>query len=514
MISTGSTQSSSTQSGSTQSSSTGGTAPALTATERALLDSVPTGILIGGEWRDAASGDTFDVLDPATGGVLARVADASAADALAALDAAAAAADEWAATSPRQRSIVLRKAFDLAIEHTDDLALLMTLEMGKSLPEARGEVTYGSEFLRWFSEEAVRIGGRYGSNPEGTGTMIVSHRPVGPCFLVTPWNFPLAMATRKIAPALAAGCTVVLKPAELTPLTSLFFAKLLIEAGVPAGVVNVVPTTDASGVSKAVMADARLRKVSFTGSTPVGKILLRQAADNVLRTSMELGGNAPFLVFEDADLDAAVAGAMLAKFRNIGEACTAANRFIVHTSVADEFGRRLTEKVEALGVGRGTEDGVSIGPLINAAAVTKNAELVDDAVGAGASVLTGGAPLQRPGWFFAPTVLTGVRSGSRLLSEEIFGPVAAIATFDTEVEAVALANATEFGLVAYAFTTDLARGHRLMTRLHTGMLGLNTGVVSNAAAPFGGVKSSGLGREGGAEGILEYLDTTYTLIPQ
>jgi succinate-semialdehyde dehydrogenase/glutarate-semialdehyde dehydrogenase len=385
--------------------------------------------------------------------------------------------------------------------------------MGKSLAEARGEVAYGAEFLRWFSEEAVRISGRYGRNPEGTGTTIVSHRPVGPCFLITPWNFPLAMATRKIAPALAAGCTVVVKPAELTPLTSLYFGKLLLEAGVPQGVVNIVTTTDASGVSSAILADPRLRKVSFTGSTPVGKILLKQAADNVLRTSMELGGNAPFLVFEDADIEAAVAGAMLAKFRNIGEACTAANRFFVHSSVAEEFGAKLTEKVRALAIGRGTDDGVSIGPLINEAAVAKNTELVDDATGRGATVLTGGEALDRPGTFYAPTVLSGVKPGTRLLREEIFGPVAAISTFETEDEAVALANDTEFGLVAYAFTTDLARGHRLMGRLQSGMLGLNTGVVSNASAPFGGVKSSGLGREGGVEGIHEYLDTTYTLIP-
>ncbi|MCU1530347.1 MAG: NAD-dependent succinate-semialdehyde dehydrogenase [Frondihabitans sp.] len=484
-----------------------------TSREEALLAEVPTGLLIDGVWRPSESGDTFTVIDPATGSALAEVADASPAEGIAALDAASAAADEWAATAPRLRGEILRRAFDLTIEHADDLALLMTIEMGKSLTEARGEVAYGAEFLRWFSEEAVRISGRYGRNPEGTGTTIVSHRPVGPCFLITPWNFPLAMATRKIAPALAAGCTVVVKPAELTPLTSLYFGKLLIEAGVPKGVVNIVTTTNASGVSSAILADPRLRKVSFTGSTPVGKILLKQAADNVLRTSMELGGNAPFLVFEDADIDAAVAGAMLAKFRNIGEACTAANRFFVHSSVAEQFASKLTEKVRALAIGRGTDDGVSIGPLINGAAVAKNTELVDDATGRGAVVLTGGEALDRPGTFYAPTVLTGVQPGTRLLREEIFGPVAAISTFDTEDEAVALANDTEFGLVAYAFTTDLARGHRLMGRLQSGMLGLNSGVVSNASAPFGGVKSSGLGREGGVEGIHEYLDTTYTFIP-
>lgn len=481
--------------------------------EEALLAQVPTGILIDGAWRPAASGDTFAVIDPATGETLARVADADAADGLAALDAADAAAAGWAATAPRKRSEILRRAFDLCVEHADDLALLMTMEMGKPLAEARGEVTYGSEFLRWFSEEAVRIQGRYGQNPEGTGTTIVSHRPVGPCFLITPWNFPLAMLTRKIGPALAAGCTVVVKPAELTPLTSLYFAGLLIEAGVPAGVVNIVTTTDAAGVSSAIMADPRLRKISFTGSTPVGKRLLKQAADNVLRTSMELGGNAPFLVFDDADLDKAVDGAMLAKFRNIGEACTAANRFFVQKGVADEFAARLTERVKALGVGRGTEEGVSIGPLINEAAVTKSDDLVTDATSRGASVLTGGKPVDGPGTFFEPTVLTGIVPGTRLLREEIFGPVAAIATFETEEEGVRLANDTEFGLIAYAFTSDLARGHRLIGSLKSGMLGLNAGVVSNAAAPFGGVKSSGLGREGGAEGIFEYLDTTYTLLP-
>ncbi|AMM22095.1 NAD-dependent succinate-semialdehyde dehydrogenase [Frondihabitans sp. PAMC 28766] len=482
-------------------------------TEDRLLADVPSGLLVNGVWRPATGGETFTVIDPATGASLAEVADGTPADGIAALDAADDAAAGWAATPPRKRAEILRRAFDLTIEHTDDLALLMTMEMGKPLAEARGEVTYGAEFLRWFSEEAVRISGRYGLNPEGTGTTIVSHRPVGPCFLITPWNFPLAMLTRKIGPALAAGCTVVVKPAELTPLTSLYFAGLLLEAGVPAGVVNVVTTTDASGVSSAIMADPRLRKVSFTGSTAVGKILLKQAADNVLRTSMELGGNAPFVVFDDADIDKAVDGAMLAKFRNIGEACTAANRFFVQKGVADEFAAKLTARVEALGIGRGTDDGVSIGPLINEAAVSKSADLVADATSRGASVLTGGSAIDGPGTFFAPTVLSGIVPGTRLLREEIFGPVAAIATFDTEEDGVRLANDTEFGLIAYAYTTDLARGHRLMASLRAGMLGLNAGVVSNASAPFGGVKSSGLGREGGLEGIHEYLDTTYTMLP-
>ncbi len=481
--------------------------------ETELLAQVPTGLFIGGEWVDAEDGRTLPVRDPATGEVLIEIADASPGDALRALDAAVAAQQSWAATAPRRRSDILRGAFDLVREHADDLALLMTLEMGKPLAEARGEVTYGGEFLRWFSEEAVRISGRYGLNPEGTGRMIVSQRPVGPCLFVTPWNFPLAMATRKIAPALAAGCTVVIKPAELTPLTTLYFAKLLVEAGVPGGVVNVYTTSRSADTSGPLITDPRLRKLSFTGSTEVGRRLLAQAADRVLRVSMELGGNAPFLVFDDADLDKAVEGAMLAKFRNIGQACTAANRFLVHESVADEFARRITARVAELTVGRGTDDGVQIGPLIDDRAVAKADELVRDAVDRGATVLTGGSAVEGPGTFFEPTVVAGVRDGSAILREEIFGPVLAIATFADEDEAVALANDTDFGLVSYAFTRDLARGHRLIDRLETGMLGLNVGVVSNAAAPFGGVKQSGIGREGGFEGIHEYLSTTYTLIP-
>lgn len=472
-----------------------------------------TGLFIDGRWQDAEGSRTFAVHDPATGDVLARVADASPADGLRALDAAVAAADAWAATAPRARAELLRRAFDLLQERADEFALLMTREMGKPLAEARGEVAYGGEFLRWFSEEAVRIAGRYGLNPEGTGHMIVSQHPVGPCFLITPWNFPLAMATRKIAPALAAGCTVVVKPAELTPLTTLLFAQLLVDAGLPAGVVNVVPTTSAADVSAPIIADRRLRKLSFTGSTPVGRRLLAQAAPGVLRTSMELGGNAPFVVFDDADLDKAVEGAMLAKFRNIGQACTAANRFIVQRGVADEFARRVTERVRAMKVGAGTASDVQIGPLIDDRAVAKAAHLVADAVSRGAVVTTGGEALDGPGTFFAPTVLTGVAPGSEILTEEIFGPVLAIAVFDDEDDAVRLANDTEYGLVSYVFTRDLARGHRMIERLRTGMMGLNAGVVSNAAAPFGGVGQSGLGREGGLEGIHEYLSTKYTLIP-
>ncbi|MGP6172372.1 NAD-dependent succinate-semialdehyde dehydrogenase [Microbacterium sp. A196] len=486
---------------------------ALAANETALLDSVPKGLFIGGEWTDAEGGRTFDVRDPATNAVIASIADASADDGIRALDAAAAAQDGWAATPARTRSEILRRAFDLVQEHKEDLALLMTLEMGKPLAEARGEVVYGGEFLRWFSEEAVRISGRYGTNPEGTGRMVVSQRPVGPSFFITPWNFPFAMATRKIAPALAAGCTVVIKPPALTPLTTMFFTKLLEEAGLPAGVVNVVQTSSSSKLSAPIIADPRLRKLSFTGSTEVGRKLISQAAEGVLRVSMELGGNAPFVVFDDADLDKAVEGAMAAKFRNIGQACTAANRFIVHSAVATDFADRVTERVKAMKIGRGTEDGVAIGPLIDADAVDKAVELVKDAVDRGASVRTGGSAIDGEGTFFEPTVITDVAKGSDILREEIFGPVLAIATFETEEEAVRLANDTEYGLVSYVFTQDLARGHRMIDALETGMMGLNVGVVSNAAAPFGGVKQSGVGREGGFEGIHEYLSTKYTLIP-
>lgn len=482
-------------------------------TEYELLESVPNQLFIGGEWVDAAAGETLDVRDPATNSVIRSIAAARADDGMRALDAAVAAADEWAATAPRVRGELLRSAFELVRERADEFALLMTLEMGKPLAEARGEVAYGNEFLRWFSEEAVRITGRYGLNPEGTGRMVVSQRPVGPCYLITPWNFPLAMATRKIAPALAAGCTVVVKPAELTPLTTLYLAKVLQDVGVPAGVVNVVTTHHSREISEPIISDARLRKLSFTGSTPVGQALIKQASERVLRVSMELGGNAPFVIFEDADLDTAVEGALAAKFRNIGQACTAANRFIVHSSVAQEFSRRVAERVSAMKVGRGTEDGVNIGPLINDAAVATSAGLVADAVAKGARVLTGGSALEGEGSFFEPTVVVDVQPGSDILVEEIFGPVLAIATFETEDEAVRLANDTDYGLVSYVYTRDLARGHRMIDRLQTGMMGLNVGVVSNAAAPFGGVKLSGLGREGGAEGIHEYLSTKYTLIP-
>jgi succinate-semialdehyde dehydrogenase/glutarate-semialdehyde dehydrogenase len=481
--------------------------------ETELLARVPAALFIGGQWVPGSSGRSIAVTDPATGKTIKTIADASVADGAAALDAAVAAQEGWAATPPRVRGEILRRAFDLMQDRAEDFALLMTLEMGKPLAESRGEVGYGGEFLRWFSEEAVRITGRYGINPEGTGRMIVTQVPVGPCFLITPWNFPLAMATRKIAPALAAGCTVVVKPASLTPLTTLFFAALLEEAGLPAGVLNVITTSTSGAVSDPIIADPRLRKLSFTGSTPVGQALIRQSAQGVLRTSMELGGNAPFVVFDDADLDKAVDGAIAAKFRNIGQACTAANRFIVHESIAAEFARRVTERVNAFAIGRGTEDGVTIGPLINDKAVAKADELVQDALGRGAKLLTGGSPIVGDGTFYQPTVISDVIAGSSILREEIFGPVLAIASFTDENDAVRLANDTEYGLVSYVYTKDLARGQRMIERLQTGMMGLNVGVISNAAAPFGGVKQSGLGREGGLEGIHEYLSTKYTLTP-
>ncbi|WP_062077817.1 NAD-dependent succinate-semialdehyde dehydrogenase [Demequina globuliformis] len=481
--------------------------------ETALISRVPQELFIGGSWRPAADGATLDVTDPSTGAVLASVASATVADGTSALDAAVDAAPAWARTPARERSEILRRAFTLVTERAEEFALLMTLEMGKPLAESRGEVTYGAEFLRWFAEEAVRSAGTYGAHPEGSGRAIISRHPVGPCYLITPWNFPLAMATRKIAPALAAGCTMVVKPAGATPLTTLLFASVLHEAGVPDGVVNVITTAHSQAVSEPLIRDPRLRKLSFTGSTPVGVSLLEQAATHVLRTSMELGGNAPFVVFDDANMDAAVDGALAAKFRNIGQACTAANRFLVHQDVAEEFAARVTDAVSTMKVGRGTEEGVSIGPLIDRDAVEKADALVTDARERGARVLTGGAPLEGDGTFYAPTVLADVQPGSRLLREEIFGPVLAIATFSDEDQAVAMANDTEFGLVSYVFTESLARGQRMIDRLETGMMGLNVGVVSNASAPFGGWKQSGLGREGGAAGIQEYLETKYTMTP-
>ncbi len=479
-----------------------------------LLDRVQTGLFIGGEWCEASDAASFEVTNPATGEVLKTIAAATVDDAKHALDAAVDAQDAWAATSSRERSNLLRRAFDLLQERKEDFALLMALEMGKPITEARGEVDYGGEFLRWFSEEAVRVRGDYRQTPEGTGNILFSHLPVGPCYFITPWNFPLAMATRKIAPALAAGCTVVIKPAQLTPLTTIYFAQLLEEAGLPKGVVNVVQTTKSSAQSSALLADNRLRKLSFTGSTEVGVRLLEASAQNVLRTSMELGGNAPFIVFEDADLDRAVDGVMLAKFRNIGQACTAANRIIVHEAVADAFVARVTERVKAMKVGPGAQEDTQIGALIDTDAVANTQSLVTDATTKGATVETGGNTIDGPGNFFEPTVLDKVTPDAALMTEEIFGPLLAVIRFTAEDEAVAIANGTEYGLISYVFTENIHRGHRMIDALETGMMGLNVGVVSNAAAPFGGVKHSGIGREGGFEGIHEYLSTKYTLLPR
>jgi succinate-semialdehyde dehydrogenase/glutarate-semialdehyde dehydrogenase len=451
--------------------------------------------------------------DPATGEILCQVADAGPEDGRLAEAAAVAAQEEWARTSPRERSEILRRAYEIILSRTDELALLMTSEMGKPLAEARGEVAYAAEFFRWFSEEAVRIDGGFGTLPDGRNRMLLMRRPVGPCLLVTPWNFPLAMGTRKIGPAIAAGCTMVLKPAPQTPLSSLALAGILAEAGLPDGVLNVVTTSRAGEVVEPLLRGGRIRKLSFTGSTQVGRILLAQCAGTVVRTSMELGGNAPFVVFEDADLDVAVDGAMMAKMRNMGEACTAANRFFVHTSVVEEFGARLAERMGALVVGPGTRPGVDVGPLIDEAGRAKVESLVADAVERGARVLVGGSAPEGPGRFYPPTVLTDVDRDSRLMGTEIFGPVAALLTFDDEDEVLRAANDTDWGLVGYVFTRDLDRALRVSERLEVGMVGLNTGLVSNPAAPFGGVKQSGLGREGGRVGIDEFLEYKYVAIP-
>lgn len=480
---------------------------------QSIIDKVNTGLFIDGQWRDAETGDTIDVINPATGKVIAKVADGSEKDAQDAIEAAGRAQKSWAATPPRERGEILRRAFELLMEKQDEIGAVMTAEMGKSLTEAKGEVAYGAEFFRWFSEEAVRIGGDYMKSTDGKNRLMISKEPVGPCILVTPWNFPLAMGTRKIGPALAAGCTVVLKPAQLTPLTSFMLTEVLVEAGVPAGVVNVVTSSSARRVVTPWMESGIARKISFTGSTDVGKNLLKQAADNVLKTSMELGGNAPFIVCEDADLDKAVEGAMQAKMRNIGEACTAANRLIVHSSVADEFAKRMAERMEALKVGNGLEDGVDIGPLVEEKALDKVAELVDGAVSAGANVVTGGKRIEGDGFFYEPTVLTNIPADVAINREEIFGPVAPIYTFDSEDEAIEMANATEFGLSSYLYTENLEKALRLSEQIEAGMVGLNTGLVSNPAAPFGGVKESGLGREGSQFGIDEYLEIKYVATP-
>jgi succinate-semialdehyde dehydrogenase/glutarate-semialdehyde dehydrogenase len=481
--------------------------------ERAVLDDVPRQLFIAGEWRAAQSGATLPVEDPSTGQELTEVADASEQDALAALGAAAEAQAEWSAHAPRERGEILRRAYEKIVQRTDDLALLMTLEMGKALAESRAEIAYAAEFFRWFSEEAVRIHGRYMVNTTGKGRILTMRQPVGPCVFVTPWNFPTAMGTRKLAPAIAAGCTMVVKPAQQTPLSMLALAAILEESGLPAGVLNVITSKHSGAVIEPLLKDPRTRKLSFTGSTEVGRKLIEQSADQILRVSMELGGNAPFLVFEDADLDAAVEGALLAKMRNVGEACTAANRFHVHGSLADEFADRVAARMGELRVGRGTDPDVDVGPLIDDDQRGKVAELVEDATGRGARVLLGGAAVDGAGYFYEPTVLAGVPQDARLLSEEIFGPVAPVVPFDDEAAAIAAANRTEYGLVSYIYTRDLERALRVCEAIETGMVGLNQGVVSNPAAPFGGVKQSGFGREGGFEGIEEYLDTKYVGIP-
>src|SRR6478735_6719874 len=475
------------------------------------------GLLIGGQWRESGTGSRFQVHDPADDSVIVDVADGDADDAMAALDAAVAAQSDWAATAPRERGEILRRSFEAIMDQVDDFAELISLEMGKTLAEAKGEVTYGAEFFRWFAEEAVRIHGRWMQAPAGGSRLLTIRKPVGPCLFITPWNFPLAMGTRKIGPAIAAGCTMVVKPAELTPLTMLALAATLEEVGLPAGVLNIVTTSDSKSLSKALMADDRLRKVSFTGSTAVGKVIIRQSADELQRVSMELGGNAPFIVFEDADVDAAVDGAMIAKMRNMGEACTAANRFLVHESVADEFAEKLGTRMGALVVGRGQDEGVDVGPLIDQNAVDSVSQLVTDAVHDGARLVVGGKPLDGQqhslGTFYPPTVLVDVPAESEIVRQEIFGPVAPITTFADEDEAIDRANDTEYGLASYVYTRDLARTIRVAERLQFGMVGINSGLISNAAAPFGGVKASGFGREGSFEGIDEYLDTTYVALP-
>jgi succinate-semialdehyde dehydrogenase/glutarate-semialdehyde dehydrogenase len=482
---------------------------AVTAEERRVLDALPRALLIDGEWRDASGGATLSVEDPSTGESLVDVADGSPEDAKAALAAAADKQAEWAATAPRDRGEILRRAFDEIVARTDELALVMTLEMGKPLAESRTEIGYAAEFFRWFSEEAVRVHGRYMVNTTGKGRILTMRQPVGPCVFVTPWNFPTAMGTRKLAPAIAAGCTMVIKPAQQTPLSMLALAQILERAGLPPGVLNLVTSKHSGAVIEPLLRDPRTRKLSFTGSTEVGRKLIEQSADQILRVSMELGGNAPFLVFEDADLDAALDGAMVAKMRNLGEACTAANRFHVHESLAEQFARGLAERMGALRVGRGTEPDTDVGPLIDAAQRDKVRDLVTDARDRGARVLIGGDALDGRGYFFEPTVLAGVPDDARALAEEIFGPVAPIATFSTDEQAIAAANRTEFGLVAYVYTRDLSRAFAVCEGIESGMVGLNQGVVSNPAAPFGGVKQSGFGREGGFEGIGEYLETKY-----
>ena len=485
---------------------------ALATEEQRIIDEVPKGLYIGGQWRDAAEGATIAVEDPATGEPLCEVADASADDAKAALTAAHEKQAEWAATPPNERGEILWRAFEKLTERAEGLALLMTLEMGKPVAESKAEIAYAAEFFRWFSGEALRIDGQYKVAGNGAGRVLVMRQPLGPCLMITPWNFPTAMGTRKIGPAIAAGCTMVMKPAQSTPLSMLMLAKLLEECGLPGGVLNVITASSSGSTMGPLIEDPRARKLSFTGSTEVGRKLIAQSAQQVLKVSMELGGNAPFLVFEDADLDAAVEGALMAKMRNIGEACTSANRFHVADGVAGEFADRLAARMGAMKVGRGTEEGVEVGPLINEDQRSKVAELVEDATAKGANVLVGGTQVEGVGYFYEPTVLGGVTHDARMLKEEIFGPVAPVTGFDSEDDAIAAANDTEYGLVAYVYTSDLKRALRVAEGLHTGMVGLNQGMVSNAGAPFGGVKQSGVGREGGNDGIDEYLETKYVAI--
>jgi succinate-semialdehyde dehydrogenase/glutarate-semialdehyde dehydrogenase len=479
--------------------------------EHSAVEQVPKQLFIAGQWRDGAKG-TITVEDPSTEEALCDVADASVDDAKAALDAAVDAGPEFAAMAPRDRGEILRRAFEMIAERIDDLALIMTLEMGKTLVESKAEITYAAEFFRWFSEESVRVDGRYVVAANGKGRVLTMKQPVGPCLMITPWNFPLAMGTRKIGPAVAAGCTMVVKPAQQTPLSMLMLAKILEEAGLPGGVLNLITASSSSETTGPLIADPRLRKLSFTGSTEVGRKLMGQASETLLRLSMELGGNAPFLVFEDADLDAAVEGALLAKMRNIGEACTSANRFHVADAVAEQFAAKLAERMGSMKLGRGIDEDVEVGPLIDEDQRTKVSDLVKDAISRGATAVVGGQARDGAGYFYEPTVLTDVPEDAKLLDEEIFGPVAPVKGFTDEDEAIAAANNTEYGLVAYVFTNDLKRALRVCERLETGMVGLNQGMVSNAQAPFGGIKQSGFGREGGYEGIEEYLETKYVAV--